>query len=127
MEWLRRKGREESAEGRILEKRIREGLTKHRLVTLKEVEAKLAELRKQRRQGRVDGWRNRLRGSLRACCAWVEGGRTIPPTGVHAEGKEEEAKGEEQEGRARSEEDEVREDSATEQKALALLARHWRK
>ncbi|CAK0799301.1 unnamed protein product, partial [Prorocentrum cordatum] len=54
MQWLRRKGREESAEGRMLEQRIREGLTKHRLATLKEVEAKLAELRKQRRQGRID-------------------------------------------------------------------------
>ncbi|CAK0848374.1 unnamed protein product, partial [Prorocentrum cordatum] len=75
MQWLRRKGREESAEGRMLEERIREGLTKHRLVTLKEVEAKLAEHRKQRRQGRIDRWRNRLRGSLRACCAWVEGGK----------------------------------------------------
>ncbi|CAK0891341.1 unnamed protein product, partial [Prorocentrum cordatum] len=124
MQWLQRRGREESAEGRMLEERI--GLTKNRLVTLKEVEAKLAELRKQRRQGRIDRWRNRLRGSLRACCAWVEGGCAIPSTGVRAEGKEEGPKGEGQEGGARSEEDEAREESATEQEALALLARHWR-
>ncbi|CAK0846033.1 unnamed protein product [Prorocentrum cordatum] len=66
MQWLRRKGREDGAEGRKLEEKIREGLTKHGLVTLKEVEVKLEELRKQRRQGRMD----RLRGSAPGADGW---------------------------------------------------------